>query len=795
MNLQDKTKDQLIKELLELKQKYDLLKSSIETEPSERKHAKHVLQENQNILHEAQKLAHIGEWVWDTKADKVIWSDELYEIVGLDPNLPAPSYAEHENFYTPKSWHILNNAVEIAMKTGEEFQLELDLIRSDGKIRNVNAFGGIKFDSTRQIVGLYGTLQDVTEHKLSESIFRDVIEKNPMSIQILNMDGYAIQINPAHTKLFGVRPPADYSIFKDTQLLQQGLGELFEKIKKGEVVYFPDSYFNVKDVDPSFPDTPVWIKAIGFSLNNNNGIPDRIVIIHENITQRRQAESLLNDIIDKNPMSIQIVDKDGFTIRGNPAYIQLFGAFPPPDFSIFADLGRKGPEMEKLVLQAKNGEVVNLPDTYFNAHDVVPEAPDIPLWIRALIFPLKDSGGKPERFVFMHENITERKVAEQELIKAKEHAEESDRLKSAFLANMSHEIRTPMNGILGFADLLKEPDLKSDKQLEYIKIIEKSGLRMLNIINNIIDISKIESGLMEVIPKESNIIDQLEYVYTFFKPEAESKRLKLILKRTLSAKEAIITTDHEKIYAIMINLVKNAIKYTNQGSIVFGCDKKGDHLEFFVEDTGIGIPSDRQEAIFERFVQADIFDKQALQGAGLGLTISKAYVELLGGRIWLESEQGQGSTFYFSIPYKTLLEEKSCNNELAAEDETKNELKNLKILIAEDDETSEMLITIGVAKFGKEILKARTGIETVEICRNNRDIDLILMDIQMPDLNGYEATRQIRQFCKDVVVIAQTAFGLSGDREKAIEAGCNDYISKPINKEELHSLIQKHFKK
>jgi len=318
---------------------------------------------------------------------------------------------------------------------------------------------------------------------------------------------------------------------------------------------------------------------------------------------------------------------------------------------------------------------------------------------------------------------------------------------------------------------------------------------MLNIINDIVDISKIESGLMEVNPKESNIIEQMEYVYTFFKPELESKKLQLFLKSTLSAKEAIIITDREKIYAILTNLVKNAIKYTNKGSIVIGCDKKGNNLEFFVEDTGIGIPKDRQEAIFERFIQADISNIHALHGAGLGLTISKAYAELLGGRIWLESEVGKGSIFYFTIPYSTETKEQSTKSEFVAESETKNDVKNLKILIAEDDETSELLITICIEKFSKEILKVKTGFDAVEACRNNPDIDLILMDIQMPEMNGYDATRQIRQFNKDVVIIAQTAYGLSGDREKAIVVGCNDYISKPIKNDELLSLIQKYFKK
>jgi len=386
-----------------------------------------------------------------------------------------------------------------------------------------------------------------------------------------------------------------------------------------------------------------------------------------------------------------------------------------------------------------------------------------------------------------------------ELKTAKLQAQESDRLKSAFLANMSHEIRTPMNGILGFAELLKTPGLTGTQQQEYIDIIGKSGNRMLNIINDIVDISKIEAGLMKLDIKVSNINEQIEYIYTFFKPEVEAKGMKLSFKNALTAKEAIIETDREKLYAILTNLVKNAIKYTKEGTIEIGYERVETRsiaslLEFYVKDTGIGIPKDRQEAIFERFIQADIADKMARQGAGLGLSITKAYIEMLGGKIWVESEEGIGSTFYFTLPYNTEPVKENFVNQLAIKEKS-DSVKKLKILIAEDDNVSEMLIAIYVNEFGKEILNAGTGIEAVEVCRENPDIDLVLMDIQMPEINGFEATRQIRQFNKEVVIISQTAFGLSGDREKAIEVGCNDYISKPIVKAELQALIQKYFGK
>ncbi len=247
-------------------------------------------------------------------------------------------------------------------------------------------------------------------------------------------------------------------------------------------------------------------------------------------------------------------------------------------------------------------------------------------------------------------DITALKHAEEELIKAKEKAEESDRLKSAFLANMSHEIRTPMNGILGFAELLKAPGLTGEKRQEFISIIEEGGGHMLNIINNIVDISKIESGLMEVSLSKTNINEQIQFVYNFFKPEVENKGMQFSYKNGLPFNEAVIKTDGEKIYAILTNLVKNSIKYTSKGSIEFGYNSRGEYLQFFVKDSGSGIPEDQHQAIFERFIQADTGQTVSRQGAGLGLSITRAYVEMLGGKIWVISEAGRGSEFYFTIP-------------------------------------------------------------------------------------------------------------------------------------------------
>jgi len=385
----------------------------------------------------------------------------------------------------------------------------------------------------------------------------------------------------------------------------------------------------------------------------------------------------------------------------------------------------------------------------------------------------------------------ERKIAEQELKAALAKAQESERLKLAFLANMSHEIRTPMNGILGFSELLKNPELSGNQQQEYIEIIEKSGRRMLNIINDLIDISKVEAGLMDITFSKTNINEQMEYLSSFFKPEAEKKGIQLSTRISLFGEYAVIKIDREKLFSILTNLVKNAIKYTNEGSIEFGYVLKDQNLEFYVKDTGIGIASEWHEKIFQRFIQADIANKNAYQGAGLGLSITKAYVEMLEGKIWIESEPGKGSVFYFTIPYQPVKIENASGKKLP-EDEVMVSRK-LKLLIAEDDPASEMFLSISLKTIAEEILLAKTGKEAVEISRNNPDIDLILMDIQLPEMDGYEASRQIREFNKKVIIIAETAYGFPSDRDNALAAGCNDYISKPINKENLMELIGKYF--
>jgi len=294
---------------------------------------------------------------------------------------------------------------------------------------------------------------------------------------------------------------------------------------------------------------------------------------------------------------------------------------------------------------------------------------------------------------------------------------------------------------------------------------------MLSIINDIIDISKIESGQMNVSFSLTNINSIIESISLFLKREAEDKGIKLIYENTLSFEAVTITSDKEKINAILLNLVKNAIKFTHSGTVEFGYRKNEDNFEFFVKDTGIGISSDQKKFIFERFRQANESLTRNHEGTGLGLSISKAYAEMLGGSIWFESEYGKGSTFYFSLPYNSVVKSQPIINYEKSEGVEDQKIRGLVILIVEDNLPSEMLMTRLVRPFSKKILKVTNGKDAVDTCRNNSDIDLVLMDIKLPEMDGYEATLEIRKFNKDLIIIAQTAFGLMDERTKALESG------------------------
>ena len=417
-------------------------------------------------------------------------------------------------------------------------------------------------------------------------------------------------------------------------------------------------------------------------------------------------------------------------------------------------------------------------------------------WMEKNKIPIRDERGVITMIMGIFKDVSDLMRIENELKEARDRAEESDRLKTSFLANMSHEIRTPMNGIIGFANLLRDPGLSQDKKDLFLKHIDHSSNQLLNIIDDIIDISKIESGQLKISNKPVRINGILDEIYSSFfhriRGDAPGeKRVDFNLKKGNESNDFTIVTDDFRLSQIFNNLIGNAIKFTDEGHITFGYSLRNNrHIEFFVSDSGIGIPNNKIRLIFDRFGQVE--QERSLQpsGTGLGLPISKSLVNLMGGEMWVESAVGKGTTFYFTLP---LVVEKAVEEaRIMISNKTYN-WSNKHILVAEDEELNWFFVKEMLRQTGATIHRARNGREVVAQARKLSP-DAILMDIKMPEMSGIDAARKIRGFNDTVPIIAQTAFVMAEEKEKSILAGCNHFVTKPLDRTTIMELIDSYFR-
>ena len=385
--------------------------------------------------------------------------------------------------------------------------------------------------------------------------------------------------------------------------------------------------------------------------------------------------------------------------------------------------------------------------------------------------------------VFSAHEITERKDYENELIQGREKARKSDLMKSSFLANMSHDIRTPMNAIIGFSELLKERELSEEERRKFLDQITKNGESLLNLVNDIIDVSKIEAGVLSIHKANcpiNQICIELYDFYSGYLALKAKKQVTLNFIRGFDDLNQLIVTDPMRFRQIMSNLLSNAIKFTEKGSIEFGyafADKQT--LQFFVRDSGIGIPLKDHDRIFDQFTRVESVMEQNQGGTGLGLAISKNLTILLGGKMWVESQVGKGSAFYFTLPYSPV--EETYKSPIPKPRLTAlPDLSDKKILIVEDDFSSYSYLQAALKRLRTKLIWAKDGQTAVKYCKEMSDIDLVLMDIQLPKLTGFEATPMIKKIRPDLPVIAQTAYTMSGEEQKCYKAGCDDYLAKPI---------------
>ena len=662
---------------------------------------------------------------------------------------------------------------------------------ANGSVRDVEVTMNAIFIKNKELI--YAIINDITERKKienalqeSEKKFRSITEQMSEMVFVSDLKGYVTYVSPKVEEFAGYKPDEVIGHLFTEFLSEEDISRAVEQFTDALSHHLANQVleFKYRKKNGIFIDAEVHAQYF-----DNNGSAGVIGLIHD-ITERKRAEKQLQKLsaaIQQSPAVVVITDPFGDIEYVNPMFTILTG------YSAEEVIGKN----PRILQSGMTHEDVykNLWKTILSGDIWRGEFQNRKkngefFWETAVISAILNNNGVITNFVAVKEDITEQKKMFGELIEAKQKAEESDRLKSAFLANISHEIRTPMNGILGFAQLLKEPCLSGEEQVEYINLIQQSGERMLSLINNLINISRIEAGEMMEYITATPVNELLRDLYAFFKPEMNKKGLLLNCITPLPDSESIIQTDSGKLAQILTNLIQNALKFTSKGEIDFGYNLEDRTLEFYVIDTGIGIAEDMKETIFDRFHQVDNPLTRTYEGAGLGLSISKAYVEMLGGTIRIESKEGVGSEFYFTLP---------CNFSgskvnpvvLPAARESFESFADLVVLIVDDDEISSLLLLTTLKSLNLTTLTAINGQEAVVMVDQHPQINLVLMDVKMPLMNGYEATTLIKKLRPELPVIVQTAFTSKEEEAKAKEAGCDGFISKPINTNDLLALMKK----
>lgn len=755
-----------------------------------------------------QDLANFGSWDWNMKTNALFWSDLAYEIYQAPKTAQSLTSDDFFDLVHPEDLELLKTRVEKSVEEGEPYQVEHRILLPNGEVRWVLEKGGIQKGEDGSASRFLGIVQDITdqnEFKEQTKLLSHVVEHSPSLLIVTNTQGRIEYVNRKFSDVTGYS--LDEAIGKNPNILKSGKtsqrdyqsmwntilsghewhGEVYNKKKNGE---------------------PYWARVSISSIRNRMGKITHFIGIQEDITDLKLSEEKHRILYQTMAQGVVYQDSTGKIIDVNASAERLLGLSNrqmmgvdsmDPRWKAIREDGSDYPgEEHPAMVSLRTGKPIKnkLMGVY---HPKLNEF----RWIIINAIPLfQDGSALPYKVYTTFSDVTDLKRMEEKLTIAKEKAESSTRTKSSFLANMSHEIRTPMNSIIGFIDLVLESDTLSSVNAKLLLTAQKSSKNLLGLINDILDISKLEAGKMDIDLISMNLLNLVDEVVKNFSIKAKSQNILLTVHEFPPDCELIVGDKH-RIRQILTNLVGNALKFTQQGSVVISVQNLDDKvLQFSVKDTGIGMTPEQVKSVFQLFSQADQSTARKYGGTGLGTSISKQLVELLGGKIWLESKIDRGTTFYFTLPL-VKASEKSWTQ---AKDEQKgvtaifqNDSQNLDILLAEDKDENILLASLRLRQFHHHIQIAKNGFEAVEAFKE-KEFDIILMDINMPKMDGVGATQKIREIEAETgraktPIIALTANLMKEDREKYIKEGMDFVIGKPISFDELFHAISRLAKK
>lgn len=756
---------------------------------SERKNAEEILKESEDKYRTLTEQIPVGMYRLSPSGEIIYSNPAFAKILGFSSSdsLIGRNISDFSSF----------DYISLCTNNYSDILEETQMLRVDKKSIWVSNQVRVHKSAIAEVQYLDGVILDITDRKLALEAMRESEEKFRAMIsaipdQLYRVTGSCILLDFA---------PTEHRYYPELT---------FDKIGKSFSALLPTDAFNKFCEAIERCKSTESLQNFEYQISVNSHIyyyesrvvlsgNDIFLVLQRDITQRKKAEEevrMLAQAVMNVHDSISITDLNNHFIFVNPAFNRTYGY-----------------TSEEIV--GKSTSILKTPDADNELDDMIHDETLKSGWQGELInvkkdgsiFPIYlstscvfDDQGKPIALVGIANDITERKLTEQELIRAKEKAEESDRLKTAFLSNMSHEIRSPMNAVLGFIQLIKADEQLTETGRQYVELIQNSGNQLLSLIEDIIDISKIQSNQLRLSKGAFDLNQLMEELFLIFSTQLKAKdavTTMLFPPELANPSPFIVFSDQVRIRQILTNLLSNAIKFTPSGSIKFGytviIDDYFPRVQLFVKDSGIGISEENQLLVFERFRQADDSYTRLYGGSGLGLAISKGLVELLGGHIWVESQVGEGSEFYFTIPYivdefDDKVKSNSSKSTLLSADLS---LGGRTILIVEDTKDIRLYFERILERTGARIVFATSAKEARKIFKQEKDIDLVLLDIRLPDSDGYDLAVEFKKVKPDLPIIAQTAYALQSELNKSIASGCDDYITKPLDSDALYLKIHR----